>query len=557
MPDSDRPSSPPIVSASRGVDPGLSGVWVSALATVIVLAMLVLLLGIVTVNAFSWFWPARVLEVHLTDGRVVVGELVGREQVPAVDGDDRSVEQRIKLKVGNREVFDQDFMWIDEASLAARSTPEDLVRVVRREYGDAFGRIVAATDRAGRPLEIATQGVIDRLLWDGAELRRQRGRLERRLEKIRRPLTRAEERLDVVERSSRAGAGEMAGEIEALEREVNRLAEAIEEELGAVQLELDEAAAVLHRSTLTLRSGAHTVEVPLAGVVDVVWSNRLGPSGRVARAIRSGVLFLFSEPREANTEGGIFPALFGTVLLVLLMSLAVVPLGVITAVYMTDYARPGILLRLANQAVNNLAGVPSIVFGMFGLAFFIYGVGGAVDRTLFADRLPTPTFGTGGLLWAALTLALLTVPVVVVATREGLLAVPRSWRDGSLALGATRWQTLRRIVLPAAMPGILTGLILAVSRAAGEVAPLMLTGAVKLAPSLPVDGVPPFLHLQRKFMHLGFHIYDVSMQSPNVEAAKPMAFATTLVLLALVALMNLTAIIVRRRLRRAYRGHVV
>jgi len=234
-----------------------------------------------------------------------------------------------------------------------------------------------------------------------------------------------------------------------------------------------------------------------------------------------------------------------------------VPLGVVTAVYMTEYARPGILLRLANQAVNNLAGVPSIVFGMFGLAFFVYQVGGSIDAAFFADRLPTPTFGTGGLLWASLTLALLTVPVVVVATREGLMAVPQSWRDGSLALGATRWQTLKRIILPAATPGILTGLILAVSRAAGEVAPLMLTGAVKLAPSLPVDGVPPFLHLQRKFMHLGFHIYDVSMQSPNVEAAKPMAFATTLVLLALVVLLNLTAIIVRRRLRRAYRGQVV
>jgi phosphate transport system permease protein len=266
---------------------------------------------------------------------------------------------------------------------------------------------------------------------------------------------------------------------------------------------------------------------------------------------------VFTEPREANTEGGIFPALFGTVLLVLLMSVAVVPLGVITAVYMTEYARTGLLLRLANQAVNNLAGVPSIVFGMFGLAFFIYGVGGTLDRVLFADRLPTPTFGTGGVLWASLTLALLTVPVVVVATRESLLTVPRSWREGSLALGATQWQTLRRIILPAAMPGILTGLILAVGRAAGEVAPLMLTGAVKLAPSLPVDGTAPFVHLQRKFMHLGFHIYDVSMQSPNVEAAKPMAFATTLVLLVLVVLMNLTAIIVRRRLRRAYRGQVV
>jgi phosphate transport system permease protein len=313
----------------------------------------------------------------------------------------------------------------------------------------------------------------------------------------------------------------------------------------------------LRSARLVLVSGDDEIEVPLSNVVEIVAANRMGTAARVWHALRQGVMFLFDEPREANTEGGIYPALFGTVLLVLLMSVAVVPFGVVTAVYMTEYARPGLPLRLANQAVNNLAGVPSIVFGMFGLAFFIYEVGGSIDQVFFADRLPTPTFGTGGVLWASLTLALLTVPVVVVATREGLLAVPRNWRDGSLALGATRWQTLKRIILPAAMPGILTGLILAVSRAAGEVAPLMLTGAAKLAPSLPVDGTPPFLHLQRKFMHLGFHIYDVSMQSPNVEAAKPMAFATTLVLLLLVVLLNLTAIVVRRRLRQAYKGQVV
>jgi phosphate transport system permease protein len=295
------------------------------------------------------------------------------------------------------------------------------------------------------------------------------------------------------------------------------------------------------------------VVTPIAAVVEVVWSNRLGLAQRLGRTVRSGFLFLFTNPREANTAGGIYPALFGTVLMVLLMSVAVMPLGVMAAVYMTEYAREGPLLRLAHHAVNNLAGVPSIVIGMFGLAFFVYGIGGSVDRALFDDRLPAPTFGTGGILWASLTLALLTVPVVVVATREGLLAVPLGWRESSLALGATKWQSLRRVVLPAAMPGVLTGLILAVSRAAGEVAPLMLTGAVKLTHGLPVDGSPPYLHLQRKFMHLGFHIYDVSMQSPNVEAAKPMAFATTLVLLGLVVTINLTAIVIRRRLHDRYR----
>jgi phosphate transport system permease protein len=262
---------------------------------------------------------------------------------------------------------------------------------------------------------------------------------------------------------------------------------------------------------------------------------------------------LTEDPRAANTEGGIFPILFGTVLMVLLMSLAVMPLGVVAAVYLDEYATPGPMLRLVRRAIHNLAGVPSIIFGMFGLAFFVYGLGGAVDNAVFADELPSPTFGTGGILWASVTLAVLTIPVVVVATTEGLQAVPRGWRDGSVALGATRWQTLRSIILPAAFPGMLTGLILAVGRAAGEVAPLMLTGAVKLAHGLPLDGEAPYFHLQRKFMHLGFHIYDVSMQSPDVEAAKPMAFASTLVLLGLVVAINLTAILIRRHLHSVYR----
>jgi phosphate transport system permease protein len=203
-------------------------------------------------------------------------------------------------------------------------------------------------------------------------------------------------------------------------------------------------------------------------------------------------------------------------------------------------------------AVNNLAGVPSIVFGVFGLGFFVYGVGGSIDRLFFADALPTPTYGTGGILWAALTLALLTVPVVIVATEEGLAAVPRGVREGSLALGATKVETIVEVVLPAAAPGILTGMILAMARAAGEVAPLMIVGMVKLAPALPVDGTAPFVHLERKFMHLGFHIYDVGFQSPNVEATKPLVFATALLLIAVVTVVNLAAITLRNRLRRKY-----
>jgi phosphate transport system permease protein len=241
-------------------------------------------------------------------------------------------------------------------------------------------------------------------------------------------------------------------------------------------------------------------------------------------------------------------------MMVLIMSAAVMPFGVLAALYLREYARQGPLVRAVRIAVNNLAGVPSIVFGVFGLGFFVYLTGGAIDSLFYSERLPDPTFKTGGILWASLTLALLTVPVVIVATEESLAAVPRGAREGSYALGATRWQTIRRVVLPAAAPGILTGLILAMARGAGEVAPLMITGVVKLAPALPVDGFAPFLHFDRKFMHLGFHIYDVGFQSPNVDAARPMVFTTTILLIAIVVALNLTAIVVRGRLRRKLRS---
>jgi phosphate transport system permease protein len=234
------------------------------------------------------------------------------------------------------------------------------------------------------------------------------------------------------------------------------------------------------------------------------------------------------------------------------MSLLVTPFGVLAAVYLREYARQGLLVRMVRISVNNLAGVPSIVFGVFGLGFFIYFIGGSIDQFFFSEALPTPTFGTGGILWASLTLALLTVPVVIVATEESIASVPRGAREGSLALGASKFQTLCRVVLPASIPGILTGVILAMARGAGEVAPLMITGVVKLAPELPLDGQFPFVHLDRKFMHLGFHIFDVGFQSPNVEAAKPMVYTTTLLLISIIVGLNLVAIRLRDRIRRKY-----
>lgn len=266
--------------------------------------------------------------------------------------------------------------------------------------------------------------------------------------------------------------------------------------------------------------------------------------------------YLFDDPREANAEGGVFPAIFGTVLMTLLMCIAVVPLGVLAALYLHEYAKKGFIISTVRIAVNNLAGVPSIVFGVFGLGFFCYFVGAEIDELLFKDELEIlakPTFGTGGIFWASLTLALMTLPVVIVSTEEALAAVPNSMRDGSYACGATKWQTIRRIVLPHALPGIMTGAILAMARGAGEVAPLMLVGAVKLAPSLPISGDAPF-GLNQSFMHLGFHIFDLGFQSQNSEASKPMVFTTTFLLITIVAVLNVTAIWLRSRLRRRFQS---
>ncbi len=293
-------------------------------------------------------------------------------------------------------------------------------------------------------------------------------------------------------------------------------------------------------------------EIPLKVILHAIYPNQLGFWGRLGIFFDRNLEFLTENPRESNTEGGVFPAIFGTILMVFLMTLFVTPLGVLAALYLREYSSGGWFVRSVRVAVNNLAGVPSIVFGIFGLGFFVYLVGGSLDSLFFSDRLPSPTFGTGGILWASLTLALLTIPVVIVATEEGLAAVPGLARQGSYALGATKFETMWRVVLPGAAPGILTGVILAIARAAGEVAPLMIVGMVKLAPDLPLDGQFPFIHLERKFMHLGFYIYDLGFQSPNVEASLPMVYATAFLLIVLVTILNLFAIIVRNRLRRKY-----
>jgi phosphate transport system permease protein len=299
--------------------------------------------------------------------------------------------------------------------------------------------------------------------------------------------------------------------------------------------------------------GTETI-LPVAQIVRAFHPNQLGSWDKIKLYASRWGEFLTGDPREANSEGGVFPAIFGTIIMTLIMTVVVVPFGVLAALYLKEYAKEGLLVRITRIAINNLAGVPSIVFGVFGLGFFCYIMGTSIDQVFFSETLPNPTFGKGGVLWASLTLALLTLPVVIVATEETLSGVPNSLREGSYGCGASKWQTIRRIILPRALPGIMTGMILAIARGAGEVAPLMLVGAVKLAPKLPLDGEAPFLHTERSFMHLGFHIYDLAFQSQNSEAAKPAVFTTTLLLILIVLMLNFIAIKLRAHFRKRFSG---
>ncbi len=292
--------------------------------------------------------------------------------------------------------------------------------------------------------------------------------------------------------------------------------------------------------------------ISLADVQRIYTPNAMTAWTRIRHYMASAWSYLWAPPRDENRQGGVFPAIFGTAAMVILMSVVVMPFGVLAAFYLREYGKPGPFLNAVRIAINSLAGVPSIVFGVFGLGFFVYFVGGILDRQFFPEALPGPTFGRGGILWCSLTLALLTLPVVIVAVEEGLAAVPPGLREASHALGATRFETLWRVVVPVVLPSILTGLILSVARAAGTVAPLMIAGVVAFSADLPVDGEWPFVHLDREFMHLGFHIFDTGFRPGEGDAALSMAYTSTLLLLAIVVALNAAAIGLRSRLRRHY-----
>jgi len=536
-------------------------VWLNAAAVSACLIMVLGVLGLIVARGIGHFWPGELVRFSYQEDNGQVHDIVGEwidttvtsaamakaTGVTMADGEDVLIQYQ--LKTGNRDVSGADFRWIQARRIKQQSNPPELIAVERREWGNFYGRLVAVKD-GGKVIAEGPDAmpVLQERLKAALGLFEQISHLEKK------QIGAVNYGLERLRLERRKLELEKHWDVEAQQR--------IAAEKAALDAQYKQFQAQLAGLYQDIRKGSLVAaaddgsehEIALAKVVRVYEPNQMNVFGKIGHYLTKFVEFLTDDPREANTEGGIFPAIYGTILMVVIMSIIVTPFGVIAAVYLREYAKQGFMTRLIRIAVNNLAGVPSVVYGVFGLGFFVYILGGKIDRLFYPESAPAPVFGTPGLMWASITLALLTLPVVIVSTEEGLARIPKSIREGSLALGATKFETLWRTVLPMASPAMMTGLILAVARAAGEVAPLMLVGVVKLAPSLPLDGNFPFLHLERKFMHLGFHIYDVGFQSPNVEAARPLVYATSLLLVVVIIGLNLSAILIRNRLREKYRA---
>lgn len=516
-------------------------VWLTAGGLAIGVVMALGLFLLILIKGSASFWPNRieVFEIRKGDTTETVAGYVTQER-SRKDSEGNTVKE-VQIFRGNKDFSNDTFIYVDVNDIISRSMPEDIALIERLAYGPAIGSLVSLATADGTTAATSSgfTGKLDGTIGETAETRgkvlhierKQIGRISREMEDL--------------------GFDEKAGRITATEAAEKR--GVLQEEFEKLKKEATQFDATMAASSLIYRiTDGREKTLESSQLLGVFMPNKAGFFERIGETFRRIWHFLSEDPREANTEGGVFPAIFGTVVMTLVMSFFVTPFGVIAAIYLREYARQGIFVNIVRVCVNNLAGVPSIVFGVFGLAFFVYVVGANIDRTFYSEKLPTPTFGTPGILWASLTLALLTLPVVIVATEEALSAVPRGVREAALASGASKWQTIQRVVLPASLPGILTGVILAMARGAGEVAPLMIVGVVKLAPSLPIDDVAPFIHAERKFMHLGFHIYDLGFQSPDAEAAKPIVYATALLLIVVVVTLNLSAIMIRNRLKKRF-----
>ncbi|MEI6305903.1 MAG: phosphate ABC transporter permease PstA, partial [Deltaproteobacteria bacterium] len=449
-------------------------------ALAVILIMTLTLVGVVMTNGLGYFWPKKQVRIELKDNSVLLGQITARENNPVTG------VRRLQVKVANRDLYGQDFRWIDEKDVVSRNTPADALLLERTEHGNFVGFLkgLSVEGLLTSPVTVTLENLdkarntIAAKLEAARSTKKEMNNLNYRAEQLRQKILKLEFR-------KKESNNEEIARLTADREKVLGQFNALNERSSALAAEL-----ARYTAQFSDASGANK-DIPLTDIVRVLSPNSMSFASKIGAYTWRVRELLFDDPRESNTEGGLFPAIFGTVMMVLLMSVFSLPFGVIAAVYMREYAREGLLIRMVRIAVNNLAGVPSIVYGVFGLGFFVYGIGGNLDRFFYPERLPTPTFGTGGILWSSLTLALLTVPVVIVATEESLASIPRGIREGSLALGATKFQTLTRILLPMATPGIMTGLVLSMARAAGEVAPLMIVGASFTTPTIISGATSP------------------------------------------------------------------
>jgi phosphate transport system permease protein len=546
--------------------------WLAGGALAIAVTMIIGLLALVLYQGLLTFWPQKVVQIETDDGTIYLGEIADRRRytpqerllatLPTATAERAEREAKAhggqldqeKIRVENFELSNTHFVWIDNFRVRSSTFPEWALVVERltngRFYGLPTAFLIDGQEVASSPAEAWAK-----YLEFHAEVRdrwQQRVGLEH--DELGQ-LGRREQEARIALKQQELEHGPDSADYAAAQRTLAETEQDVATQRARIDAQIDRLNQQNTRYVLRLTTGdGQLQELPLEAIVRAYPANQLTTLGNLRVYLSRWREFLLTDPRESS-EGGVYPAIFGTVAMTLTMSLLVVPFGVLAALYLREYAKAGPIVSILRIAINNLAGVPSIVFGVFGLGLFCYVVGADIDQLFFQATLAETgrsTFGTGGILWASLTLALLTAPVVIVTTEEALAAVSSSMREGSYACGASKWQTIHRIVLPRAMPGIMTGMILAMARGAGEVAPIMLVGAVKLAPDLPIDSVFPYVHLERSFMHLGYHIYDLGFHSQNSVAAAAMLFTTTLLLVAIVATLNVIAIWLRSRLRRRY-----
>ncbi|MEI7766772.1 MAG: ABC transporter permease subunit [Phycisphaerae bacterium] len=623
---------------------GEAMVWLMGGGAALAVCMIVALLATIIYFGTTTFWPLPLeqMTVQKWEKNAQTGAL---ERSPTVEtwlgepvdasefvpAGETATQRRVLYRTGNFDVSGTDFTWVTDRDVVTRTAPAWALVLERQEWGNAYGTIEkvivdGVVTEGGAAAWAKLQEVHGpmRALFDQIYHinKYELGDLSAQLKHLEQERTRAKNR-----------HGAKSAEFRAVEADIAQRSVPIQAEIDRYKVQVDELRRKMAVAQVVIRTADNQVIPADRGHLEnpmYVWQIvRVYPANQLSWWGKWGVYFsrwgeyLSADPREANMEGGVFPAIIGTVLMTFLMILVTVPMGVIAALYLREYAKQGWLVSLVRISVNNLAGVPSIVFGVFGLGFFVYGVGAFIDKgspvplpsgtwvlavvgtvvtfilavfttvlmaksvmkpklqrhlktatvvlwtvTLLAlgvvlatnpyfrgfywDLGNDPKLGKTALLWASLTLALLTLPVVIVSTEEALSAVPRSLRESSYGCGATKWQTIWRVVLPRAYPGILTGTILAIARGAGEVAPLMLVGAVKLAPELPLTSEAPFFGADRSFMHLGFHIFDLGFQSRNAQAATNMVYTTTLLLILIVVVLNLAAMWLRARLRKNY-----